>query len=401
MQQLGEPGDRPDDSVRVDTALEPGRRLRTKAEPGRGLHHTERLEPRDLQGDGGRRVGDLRVEPAHHARDADRSVVGVADQEVVGGERLHASVERRHRLSRGCHPDAKTSPLRIRAERREVVRVIRLVELEHHVVADIHDVVDGTHAGRAEASLHPRRRRTDDDARHHRRREAPAAVAGEDLDLGLVLLAVVGQLRGGHAELESEVGGEVAGDADVAPTVGTVAGDVEVEQHVRFDAENVAVRHTERAVGREDQDAGVVVTEPELARRAEHPLGVDPEDAAAFDRLAVGHRRADHGQRHDVAGLHVERAAPHVTLDAVAGVDVHPVDAGGVGMRLGAENARGHDAVDGRADAVDVLDGEPERRHRRPQRVDVGAEVGVLVEPGQQDLHRRVIRTARGTGCRW
>ena len=85
------------------------------------------------------------------------------------------------------------------------------------------------------------------------------------------------------------------------------------------------------------QDAAVVVAEAELARRAEHALRVDAEDRARLDHPAVGHHRAGRGQRDDVAGGHVERAAPHVALDAVAGVDAHAVDLGGVGMALGAQ----------------------------------------------------------------
>ena len=88
-----------------------------------------------------------------------------------------------------------------------------------------------------------------------------------------------------------------------------------------------------------------------------------PRIAAAFDRPAVGHRRAERGERHDVAGLHVERAAPHVALVAVAGVDVHPVDLGRVGMPLGAQHPGRDDAGDGRADVRSiVLDRQAERR---------------------------------------
>ena len=94
--------------------------------------------------------------------------------------------------------------------------------------------------------------------------------------------------------------------------VGSVAGDVEVEHDVGSGAERLPVRHAERRVGRQDQDAGVVVAEAELARRAQHPL-VNRCRGSGDGRCApVGHRRAERGQRHDVAGLHVERAAPHV-----------------------------------------------------------------------------------------
>ena len=80
----------------------------------------------------------------------------------------------------------------------------------------------------------------------------------------------------------------------------------------------------------------MVVAEAELARRAQHAVALDAEDRLRLDHAPVGHRRAGRGQRDDVAGRHVERAAPHVALDAVAGVDVHAVHLGRVGMALGA-----------------------------------------------------------------
>ena len=74
---------------------------------------------------------------------------------------------------------------------------------------------------------------------------------------------------------------------------------------------------------------------------------------------------------------HVERAAPHVPLAAVAGVDVDAVHLGRVGMPLGAHDPGGDDTVDGRADVDDLVDRQTEvghgrrrscRRRRRPGR---------------------------------
>ena len=59
---------------------------------------------------------------------------------------------------------AGADPEPVAAERRQVVGVVRLAELEHHVVADVDDVVDRAHAGCGEPLGHPRRRRSDDDA---------------------------------------------------------------------------------------------------------------------------------------------------------------------------------------------------------------------------------------------
>ncbi len=110
--------------------------------------------------------------------------------------------------------------------------------------------------------------------------------------------------------------------------------------------------NAEGQVRREHGDAAVVVTEAELPRRAQHALGIDAEDAATLDGPPVGHRRAGRSERHDVANCHVERAAPHVVLDAVTGVDVDALHLGGIGMLLEAEDARRDDTRHGVADAL-------------------------------------------------
>ena len=126
----------------------------------------------------GRGVADLGVGAAHDPGDADRPVVGVADQQVGRGQAAGDVVERRDLLAVAGPPDAEAAA----AQRRQVVGVVGLAELEHHVVADVDDVVDRAHPGRGEALGHPRRRRPDGDAADDGRREAAAAVAVDDLD---------------------------------------------------------------------------------------------------------------------------------------------------------------------------------------------------------------------------
>ena len=155
------------DPVRIDAALEARRRLASAA----------RAAPRC--GDAvGLEVGDSSTmsvvasvtsvsSAAHDPGDADRAVVGVADQQVVGGERALDAVERRHRLAVVGEAHAEAAA----AERVEVERVVRLVELEHHVVGDVDDVADRPHPGArsAAAAIHCGRRAErdarDDDAR--------------------------------------------------------------------------------------------------------------------------------------------------------------------------------------------------------------------------------------------
>ncbi len=76
----------------------------------------------------------------------------------------------------------------------------------------------------------------------------------------------------------------------------------------------------------------MVVAEAELARRAQHALGDDAANLAAFDREVAGQHRADARERDDHAGRDVGRAAHDAEL-TVAEVDVGEPDPVGVGVR--------------------------------------------------------------------
>ncbi|CAB4600712.1 unannotated protein [freshwater metagenome] len=282
--------------------------------------------------------------------------------------------------------------------------MIGLVQLEHHVVADVDDVADRAHPGRLQAAHHPVRRRTHTDAGDDDRGEPRAPLAVHQLHRGRARLGRRDDRSRCGCQRDTEVRGDVAGRAEVAPAVRAVAGEVDVEHDLAAQPERLAVRQAERGVGGQDQDARVVVAEAEFARRAEHALAVDAEDRPRLDEPAVGHAGARGGERDDVVGRHVERAAPHVALDAVAGVDPHPVHLGRVGMALRAEHAGRDHAVDRGAGVEDLLHLHPERGHasRERLRIDAGGcePGGEVVEPGEDEFHDglrsvSVVRTAR------
>ena len=381
-EQLDEASDRQRHPVGVDATLESGRGLGSEVRAGDGLADPDEREPRHLQRDSGGRVADLGVETAHHTADPDRNIVRVADEQVVRREGAVLSVERGEALALVRQTDAESAA----AERVEVVGVVGLVEFEHHVVADVDDVADRTHAGRGEALGHPVGRWLHLDAGDHRGREACASIAVDDVDRRRALVAGDGERRGGLAELDMQLRGEIAGDTDVAPTVGTVAGDVGVDQHVERDPEGLAVRTAERRVGRQHTNTRMVVTETEFAGGTEHSLGVDSEDATSLDRHAVRHGGAECCERNDVTLGHVERAAPHVAFLAVAGVDVDALDLGRVGVLFETEHTGGDHARHGLAHRLDRVDLESERGEGVRHAFDVigvrrVAEVAVFVEP--------------------
>src|SRR4029079_9742523 len=101
-----------------------------------------------------------------------------------------------------------------------------------------------------------------------------------------------------------------------------------------------------------------------------------------------GHRRAGRGERDDVAGLHVERAAPHVSFTPVAGIDVDAVDLCRVRVPFGAHDTRRDDTIDRAAHVEDVVHREAEIGHVRRDQFDVVAECSQFVEPRVNDLHQ-------------
>ncbi len=240
----------------------------------------------------------------------------------------------------------------------EVVRVQRTAALEHHVVGHVDDVADRAHARERQPPLHPVGRR----AHHDRRREgdeARAPVGGLD-----------DHVRTGHLvddgrglvlydfERQVEVRGEIAGDADDPHRIGPVRRDREVEHDV-VEAEHLAHVGPERCVGGQLEDAGVVVAEAELARRAQHALRHHAADLAPLDREVAGEHCADAREGHDHARLDVRRAAHDPQL-TVAEVDVGEPDLVGVGMRNDVEDLGDDDPVHVAAGFVDRLDLEAE-----------------------------------------
>ena len=119
---------------------------------------------------------DLGRETSHHATNADCDVVAVADQDVGRRHLALDPVERDDLLAVTCLADAEATAL----ELREVVRVVRLPELEHHVVRDVDDVVDRAHARARQPVGHPGGRLGHPHAGDHARGEPPASLLVDD-----------------------------------------------------------------------------------------------------------------------------------------------------------------------------------------------------------------------------
>ncbi len=135
-----------------------------------------------------------------------------------------------------------------------------------------------------------------------------------------------------------------------------------------------------RSLGKDD-DACVIIAEPQLACRTQHAIALKAEDRLGLDHPSIGHGGAGRGERDHVARLHIERATPHVSLAPVADVHVDPMDLGGIRMTFCAHDASRDDTDDSRPDVDDLFDRQAEVGHRLGDLVDLVTERGQFVEP--------------------
>src|SRR5690348_850084 len=128
------------------------------------------------------------------------------------------------------------------------------------------------------------------------------------------------------------------------------------------------------------EDALVLVSEAELARRAEHPIRGLAPNPSPLDLHPVRHHRPARRERIQRVGLHVRRAANDVEQSAGAGIDLRHPEVIRVRVRTRLDDPTDHDRGEVRAERVELVDGrytrgdqvaQPGRclieRHERPE----------------------------------
>ena len=223
----------------------------------------------------------------------------------------------------------------------EVVAVDRATGLEHHVVGDVDGERDRAHAGVGDPLGQPGRRRRGRVEAGDRAGDEDRAADGV-VDDDRVALAV--RRRASRASVGSWNGAPKASAASRAmprreSAVGAIGVDLELDDLLAEaeDVERVVARLP--GVGRQHDDAVVVVADAELAAGADHP-GRDV--AVGLARRDLEPARQHAARQHDddqVAGLEVVRAADDaLRLSGAVGVtdvDGAPVDGLAVLLRLG------------------------------------------------------------------
>ena len=171
----------------------------------------------------------------HHARDPD-GTGGVGDDRHVGGEAALDSIQGDQLLTGPGAPSHDFGTLEVG----EIVRVHRLVQLEHHVVGRINHIVDGTNSHRRQPIRQPSRRGCDLHPPQHRTQKPGTACgilgSGSDaIDLGAEPILTprrtdrIGGRAGnsGEPERNCEAVGEFSRDALVSQQIRPVGRDVE------------------------------------------------------------------------------------------------------------------------------------------------------------------------------
>ena len=267
---------------RVEVLLEARGAVRAQGEALAGQANLGRREGGQLQQHLGRALLHFGSLAAHDPGQGDRLATG-GDQHVGGGELALFPVQGRHGLAvlGVAHQDA------VGTELAAVEQMIRLGQVQHHEVRDVHEQVDGTLARGQQQVAHPLRGLAVLQA-VNRDPKVAAATLGLDLHRHGVRVTVGGQFRGDGLEVAAEDGRHFAGDTAVAPEVGAVREGLVVDLDdpvvVTFDgAQDLGhglADHVLVLVGSEGQhpDAVVLVAEPQLALGADHADGLDPAD---------------------------------------------------------------------------------------------------------------------------
>src|SRR5690606_21922606 len=379
------------EGVRIDVAFVAVGGVGGDAELARGAADAAAFEDGDFEDEVGGVGGDAGVLAADDAGDDER-FFGVGDDEVLRGERALLAVEGEEffAVAGGAHDDL------VAGEFFGIEGVHGLAVFEHHVVADIDDVVDRAQADGGQALADPVGRRADFDAGDDGGGVERAGLGGFDTH-GLEQLGVRVGIDGGGGEsnfrireILEEPGGEFAGDADVVEAVGAVGRDLDVEHGVAGGQHVVDGRADGRFAGEQVETVGGL-REGEFAGGAQHAGGGLAADLGFLDGEVAGQRGGGQRDGHAVAGVAVVRAADDGAHAAVGLADVHGADGKfvGVGVLVAGEDVADHGEIErGRAGLDDLLDLEAEEGDgARDVVVGRGAEINVGLEPGTGNFH--------------
>ena len=244
-------------------------------------------------------VHDLGVQPAHDARQTYRPAL-VGNDQMVGVQRVLPAVQGGELFALSGTADDDLPAVDIAV----VEGVHGLAVLQHDVVGDVHDVVDGPHSHGAKPLPHPLGGGGDLHVAHH-----PGGVPGHQIGGGGLHVQQLGEhavrpalhLRGVEGEGLVKGSRRLPGQADDGQAVRAVGGDLELH-HMVVQADDGLDVVSGPAVLLEDEDAvGDAVGEllllgVEVGQGADGPaLGVEGHQIHGVEVLTARLHRGAHG----------------------------------------------------------------------------------------------------------
>jgi hypothetical protein len=379
--QLGRALDAARAELEIDAALEAIAGVTQEAQPAHLALYDRRIPERAFQVDARRVAGDARMLAAHDAGEAQR-LRAVADEQQVRFERERLPVQQRQRLAVTREADDDVA-----LEQPVVVRVQRLAQLEHHVVGDVDDGRDGAHPRALDALLHPRRRR-------RARVDAFDDARGEPRARFGVLDSHAARRRAGHRRSAMRRQGErcvrdrgnFACDADDRQAVGTVRRELDRDLGIVERKRCSHVLSGDR-IGRQLDEPGRVVRQPELARRAQHALRLDAAHRRTANRLAAGQHRPFHRAGDAHARCRIRGSAHDLQRRARTCIDGADAQAIGIGMLRNRGDRRHDDAGERRRAGRHVFDFEARHRELVAERRRVDRRVDQRAQPAFGEFH--------------
>ena len=379
-------------AVNIDAAFVAIGRIGREPESLAGGADGLALEERALEDEVGGVGADAGIHAAHNAGD-DQGLGGVRDDQHLGSEHALLAVERREFFSR----DGATNDDLSAAKFTRVEGVQRLTGFEHHIVADVDDVIDRTEADGGEARLEPRGARANLNAGNNvcgvewavfRTVDADGGqeIAAQSRACRFVDRAAEDFLRVEERELEPR--GEFTRDAEVREGVGAVGRDLDIEHGVSG-REHIVDGGTERRAVRENEEAGGIFGDAEFLRGTHHAVGGLAADFRLLDFEISGQNCPGKCYGDAVADLVILRAANDgLHAERVAEVDRADGEFVGVRVFIADKDFADDDMGElGRAGADDLLHLEAEEGDRAGDLVVRSVEGDVVAEPVKRNFH--------------
>ncbi len=259
--------------------------------------------------------------------------------------------------------------------------------VEGDEVGDVDQRVDRPQADGREPLLQPVRRGAVLDAFHQAQAEGGAQFRRFNRDLDRAGERALHRLGRAVLEVADRRGAEVARDAVDAVAVRPVGREIDID-HRLADAGPVDVRLADRRVGRQLDDAVVVVGNHQFGRRAQHAAAFHAANGADRQRdVLAGDEGAGRREHALHAGARIGRAANDLDRLAVAQFDHADAQAVCVRMLLGRNDVGDDEGLEQSGLVLDVLDLEPDHGELVDDLAQRCDGVEMLLQPGESELH--------------